>query len=297
MVYLRIVLIALQASIFTLVFSLGLQATTRDVSYLWKRPSLLFRSLLSMNVVMPIFAVAMVAAFHLHPAVAAALVLLSVSPVPPFLPRQQLKLGGSSYVFGLLATEALLAIVLVPLTVNVVGRVFSLNLNMNVGAVAKVVLMTVLAPLALGILVRAIMPVWAERMSGPLARIAMAVVLVAALPLLFVTWRPMISLIGSGAVIAIIAFSVVGVVVGYWLGGPEPSERTTLSLATASRHPGLAMAIASANFSQQKRLIGAAIVLYVLVRTIALVPYNLWTKRRLAQTGPQQEQDQDRPAA
>lgn len=118
----RLALYVLQVSIFLTVCSLGLQATVADTTFLFRRPALLLRSLLSMDVLMPICAAILAAAFHLHPAVTIALVFLAVSPVPPILPRAQLKLGATShYIFGLLVSATLLSIITVPVTVEILG--------------------------------------------------------------------------------------------------------------------------------------------------------------------------------
>jgi BASS family bile acid:Na+ symporter len=230
---------------------------------------------------MPLFAAFLAAVFHLHPAVKAALVLLAVSPVPPVLPRQQLKVGGSSsYVLGLLVTSALLSIVLVPVTIKLLATVFQVDVSISPASDAKVVGTTVLLPLALGMVVRAQAPELAQRSAPDLGKLATAILVLAAAPLLVVGWRSMLELIGNGTLVAIVAFILVGVTVGDLLGGPEPANRTTLGLATASRHPGLAITIAAANFPGQVRLIAAAIVLYLLVKAVVLIPYNRWSRRR-----------------
>ena len=85
--------LALKASIILVIFILGLNVRPQDAAYLFRRPGKLMRSLLSMNVVMPLFAAGVVAAFELHPAVELALIALAVSPIPPLLPRKSLKAG------------------------------------------------------------------------------------------------------------------------------------------------------------------------------------------------------------
>src|SRR5262245_52979778 len=111
--------LVLQASIFLLVFGLGLKSDQQDVLYLFRQPSLLVRSLLSMNIVMPLFAAALAAAFNFHQAVEIALTALAVSPVPPILPKKEVKAGGhASYAIGLLAVVALFAIAFVPAAIT-----------------------------------------------------------------------------------------------------------------------------------------------------------------------------------
>ncbi len=50
--------------------------------------------------------------------------------------------------------------------------------------------------------------------------------------------------------IAIAVFVVVGLVAGHLLEEPDADGRTTLAIATASRHPPIALSIAAANFSR-----------------------------------------------
>lgn len=279
----RIAILTLQASIFLLVFSLGFEATWQDATSLYRRPGLLARSLLSMNLVMPVFAAVLAGAFHLLPAVKIALVLLAVSPVPPILPKKQLKVGGTSpYVYGLLVAMSLLSIIVAPLAIEVLGKVFGHDVHIGPAAVAEVVVMTILLPLGLGILVHLRAPEFARKVSRPLGRFANLFLMVAALPLLIFAGRTMIGLIGNGTLLAMITFGAVGVAVGHWLGGPDPAERTTLALASACRHPGLAITIAAATFPAQRRLVAAAILLYLVLSTVVLLPYNAWRKRRLA---------------
>ena len=63
------------------------------------------------------------------------------------------------------------------------------------------------------------------------------------------------------------------------LGGPDPDDRAVLALATASRHPGVALAIASANFPGQT-LVPAAVLWYLIVSALVSIPYLTWRQRR-----------------
>jgi bile acid:Na+ symporter, BASS family len=278
--------LVLKASILLTVFTLGLKTSIEDVLSLLRRPSLLLRSLLAMSVVMPLLAVALDAAFKFHPAVEIALVALALSPVPPVLPKKELKAGGSSsYGFGLLVVAGLFAIVFVPLALEVVERVFSVPLQLSPGQVAQIILLTVLAPLGLGLLVRTIAPPLAERIAKPLSSGATVLLLAGALPILFTKWPAIVSLIGNGTLAAIVVFILVGLTAGHLLGGPDPADRTVLALSTASRHPGVALAIASANFPQAK-LVLPAVLLYLITGAILTIPYLKWRKSKTQVAGP-----------
>jgi len=52
-----------------------------------------------------------------------------------------------------------------------------------------------------------------------------------------------------------------------------------LALTVSSRHPGVAGAIASANFPHQTQVL-SAIFLYLLVNAAVSLPYAMWRRRR-----------------
>jgi BASS family bile acid:Na+ symporter len=271
--------IAIRVSIWLIVFGLALNASPQDALDLFHRPGQLVRSLLAMNVIMPLFAAALAALFDLNPAVKIALIALAVSPVPPVLPKKQMKAGGrASYAVGLLVAAALLAIVFVPVAVELLESAFAIPLHMAPAAIARLVFITVLAPLAVGIMVRRAVPGIAERMAQPISLVATVLLVVGVLPIVFTAWPAMVSLVGNGTIVAIVAFSLAGLAAGHLLGGPDPDDRAVLALATASRHPGVAMAIASANFAGEK-LVPAAVLLYLIVSAIVSIPYLSWQCR------------------
>jgi BASS family bile acid:Na+ symporter len=270
--------IAVKASIVVFVFGLALNASPKDVTYLLQRPALLVRSLVSMNIIMPMFAAALAALFGFHRALEIALIALAVSPVPPILPKKQAKAGGTtSYAIGLLAVAALFAIVFVPLAVELLGWAFARPAHISAGQVASVVLL-VLAPLAAGFLVRQAVPDLAQRIANPISLFATLLLFGAAVAIVVSAWPLIASLVGNGTVVAIVMFILVGLAAGHLLGGPEPDDRTVLALATANRHPGVALAIATANFPEERAVL-AAVLLYVLVGVVVSIPYVAGRKR------------------
>jgi len=274
-----IIILVLKVSIVLTVFGLALHATIDDALYLFRRPSELFRSIMSMNVIMVLFATSLASSFGLHPAVRIALVTLALSPVPPILPKKVLKAGvHASYTIGLLTAAALLAIIIVPLTVKLLAIAFGRDYFVSPAVVAKLVLISVLLPMAVGIAIQHISPVFAERIAGPVSRVATILLLVGVLPILLTAWPSIVSLVGNGTILAIAAFCLMGLLTGHLLGGPEPDHRIVLAHCTASRHPGVALAIAHANFPQEK-LAFAAVLLYMLVNTVITTLYLTWRRR------------------
>ena len=272
--------LGLKISVAVMVFGLGLSSTFDDTTYLFRRPSEFVRSLLAMAIIMPLVATILAAAFDFHPAVKIALIALAISPVPPLLPKKQRKAGGrASYAVGLLVAAALISIVSVPVAVELLGRGFgTATHHISFLAVARLAMMAVLGPLLTGLLFRSVAPAFAQRIVRPMSLIATVLLFACALAVLFSAWQPIVSLIGNGTVVALAAFIVIGLITGHLLGGPGDEDRSVLALATAARHPGVAMAVASANFPDQK-LAPAAILLYLVLSAILSIPYVMWRKR------------------
>ena len=286
--------LAITTSIVLVVLGLGLHASWRDTGYLLRHPGLLIRSLLSMNVVMPFVATGLVVAFALPTSVKIALLALAVSPVPPLLPNKELKAGGhASYAIGLLVSIALLAIVTVPIEVSWFSSAFDRSDSITPGRVAKVVLVTVLGPLAIGIALRQWVPAAAEKLARPVGVIGMVLLIVSALPLLVMVWPAVEVLLGDGTLLIIGTMAVIGLVVGHLLGGPDGETRTVLALSTTSRHPAVALAIA-AGAGMEGRPALAAVLLYVVVAALVSVPYVMW-RRRSAAAHPLTAQAPERP--
>ena len=275
-----LILFVLKASILLNVFAIGLKAGVHDATYMFRRPGKLAKALLAMNILMPLFAVAFVLAFHLKHAVEVALVALAVSPVPPILPRKLRKAGATeSDTIGLLVAVGILAIVFVPAAMEILERVFNVPLRMTFASVAALVFITIILPLALGIAVHTLAPVAADRLVNTIAKIASIALLLSAVVILFSGAPAIWELTGNGTLVAIAAFVLVGLLIGHFVGGPKPENRTGLALATASRHPGIAIALAVANFPEEKLAI-SAVLLYLLVNILVSIPYHILTKRK-----------------
>ena len=275
----ELVPLALRTSVFLIVFAIGLDVSFRDTSYLFRRPGLLLRSITAIDIIVPAFAALMVALLPLHPFVKTGIVLMAVSPFAPILPGKELKTGGrKSYVYDLLFVISTLSIVIVPVTVALLGAAFGEKASIAPGAVAKLILTSVILPLAAGMIVRRIWPARSKRAKPVISTVASIVLAVAVLPVLFAVWHSVVALIGDGTVLAILAVVAVGFLAGHLLGGPDPRDRAVLAISSASRHPGIALLIAGANFREPR--VKAVILLFLVVGLIATVFYQVWCKRR-----------------
>ena len=273
----KLAVLALKISILMQVFAVGLGTTWQDASYLFRSPRLLVNSILARNVAAPAIAILLIKAFSFHVAMEITLGVLAVTPVPPLLPRSQLKSGArSEYVLGLLVSQSLLAVVLAPVTIELMDCALGTHAHFSPGRVAALVAKTILIPLLAGRLASRFLPKTSP--MAPYLVTAGSVLLIAGFPpLLILGWRALGALSGNGAMLALAIFVIAGTATGHFLGGPRAEDRTALALATSSRHPGLALAIAQANYPEQNKLVAGAIVIYLILRLIISVPYLRWS--------------------
>jgi bile acid:Na+ symporter, BASS family len=274
--------IAIQGSLLLLVLAVGLRATPADTLYVLRRPGLLIRSLVAIDVVVPLLAAVFVTVLPLTPMVKAGIVFMAVSPLPPFVPGKALKFGGDvSYICGLLVAVSLLSVVTVPALLAIFSALFRVELSVAPAALARVVAISVLLPLGMGMTVHGLAADFAMRSASKVSAVANVVMTLVLVPVLIAAWPAIWQLVGSWSVLAIAALATLALAAGHLLGGPDPEHRTTLAFATATRHPGIALLIAHSNVEGAR--LSASVLLFVLASLLAAVPYQVWCKRRLRQ--------------
>lgn len=276
-----LLMVALQLSIFLTVLTIGMRTSGADLRYVFRQPALLARSLFALNVLWPIIAVVVCKTFSLHPAVIVALVTLSIAPVSNMFAKSMLPLVAPdkmSYARGLFFASTVLSVILTPLAVEVIERIFGGNQHVSPLAVAQVVVGGVLLPLGIGLAIRRKWPN-SERSVPTIQRVSGLVLLACAVVIIAAVWSLMGSLVREGTVTAIVIIALLGLAAGHLVGGPDEDERTVLAHATVSRHPGVAIVVASLT---DQPLAPVGVLLAVLVSSLAVIPYTQWRKRRRA---------------
>jgi BASS family bile acid:Na+ symporter len=268
-------------SLAVLVFGSGLGARFSDVVALLRRPGLLARSLLAMLVVAPALAVALVWIFDLNREVAIALVALSISPLPPLLPSRGERAGGRpEYGLGLVLLLAVFGVPVIMVSAEILQTVFGRDYLATPWAIAKLLTLTMLVPLAAGMVLARISPSTARRLEGPLERIQRWLLPIAMIVLLISAAPDIWSLLGDHTLAAVGIFVLGSFAAGHLLGGPDRRFAAVLAFATSCRHPATALALASANFPGVDE--HAAIALYGVVTAVVGALYTVWLRRRRA---------------
>jgi len=271
-------LLILKISIATLIFAIGISATTDDIVYLWRRPVLLLKSITAMYVVMPVVAILMARMLDLPKRTELALVILAICAGAPLLPKKLIKFGGDpTYVFSLIVTTSILAIITVPVSLHLMAGIISFDtVGVTPARVARVILKTFLLPLGVGMLLRLVAPTLSERIGEPLLKISGTIMGLCALAALLAGFH-LVFEVGLPSILAFAVFTAAAILDGHLLGGPDISNRTSLAIACSSRHIGLALLIA-ANAPGKHAL--ELVVAYLLASSVVSIAYIWWIKKR-----------------
>jgi BASS family bile acid:Na+ symporter len=262
-----------------LVVAIGLRARLEEPLLLLRRPALALRAMVAMYVALPAFVLVLVWLLPLREGVGAVLLGFAVSPVLPPWAKTGTAVGGQTdYVIGLELLSAGVALLVVPLMIWIVYRVFGVETTLEPMAVEQVLLATVAVPLALGMGLARLWPGAAPRLAARADRAGTVVILLGAVVLLVVHGRAILGVIGQGTLIVTVAVIAFGLLVGHLLGGPDPGNREALASATVSRHPAIALVLASGAFPELESTVIGMVLLYLLASLLLPIAYKRWRK-------------------
>jgi bile acid:Na+ symporter, BASS family len=232
------------------------------------------RAFAALYLIVPAAMMLLCLALAMPPAVEAALIALSVSPMLPTLPNDLQKVGAEHrYGVSLEVVGALMALVAAPVAFWIVSQVERVAIHIPTDRLVLSLAQGVLLPIVVGVAVRLLAPGLANRIAEPLTKLAGLVLLVCVLVILW-AYRALIwGQLDWPIVLSIAAFVAVGLLAGELLGGPAPTERSALALTAASRHIGFALAIGAAVVPQSIAAFGGTILIYFVLRGLLVLPY------------------------
>ncbi|BCG63344.1 MAG: bile acid:Na+ symporter, BASS family [Methyloprofundus sp.] len=270
-----VLLICLKLSVVALLLAIGMLSTKKEVTYLWQRPKLLFRSLLAMYVLVPLAAIVFVSFLPLAGGLKLAIFVLAISAGAPLLPKKLMGLGSDEYVLSLVVTASVLAIFTVPAWSAVLGPLFGRESHLAPIEVVMVITKSFLLPLLIGMFIRKVLPNHAESFADKILTVAGLVLTVSAVVLLATHWQLLVKA-GWPALLALASLTLISLLIGHLMGGQEPGERTALAVSCATRHLGLAILVAAAVPGPKTAVFIAA---YMVASAIVVIPYLKWQSK------------------
>lgn len=281
----EIIPLVFAGSLFALVLAVGLDAELDELLSLFGKPWRLLKAVLAVNVVVPVAACLLIAVFPISHVAKAGILLMAVSPVPPLVPGKELKVGGGrTYSYAVYTALILLAVLVVPVSLELLHALYGVRIAIPTAGVVRNVALTVVAPIILGLVIRRVAPAFAKRATPALRLIAMIMLGVAFVPMMIGAWPAFAPLIGDGTLLVMALVATVALLGGHLLGGPNMHDRAALAVTAATRHPGIALMIVSANAADPH--VSAAVLGFMIVGIVAAIPYQVLIKRRIAAARP-----------
>ncbi len=276
-----VLLILVKVTIFGMMLDIGVNLSFQQLISLWRRPSLLIRSLLAVIVLVPVLVILLLKLFDLPRAVATGLVLLAVAPGAPLTTRRsQMAKGDIPYSASLQLTLALLAVFTAPVTLGIFNALFEIGTTAHpLLGIAGNVAMVQLLPVSVGLLIRKFGQEFSAMIGKPLIVIANVLFLLLIVLAIVPGFRD-IDNIGVLPLTVIGIMAAASLAIGHLLGGPAPGEHSTLAIASIARNIGLALFIAALNDIEKN--VVPTILCYMILGAIVAIPYSVWTKRRAA---------------
>jgi predicted Na+-dependent transporter len=270
------------ATLFTIMFTLGLGLPGTQLDLLLHRRALLLRVLLGSCVLVPLVALLLLR-LPLTAAISTparyAIALMAICPSAPLTLRKAGKARGSRQLAAHLQVgAALAAIVSIPLMAEVFTSAYAVQgWGITPGQVALQVGKAQILPLVCGLVVRRWQPGWAERWEGFFDRLANLLLLLLVLAVLAKTAHVLVPFMASNllAIGFMAAMVLASLAIGWLLAGSDPEERTTVSLVTSMRNPGLALLFAATHAPQMDGL-KLGILVYLLVTVVLELPFVRW---------------------
>jgi predicted Na+-dependent transporter len=274
LVPMTVVTLAAVATVFLVMFSLGLASKAGDLRWALGRPGLVVRALLTVLVIVPAIAIVVTRLLGLPRSVQIALVVMAICPGAPVALRRSLDAGSHhSFATALQLMMALLAIVTMPLTIALLNPLYAGHAVVSPWEVARQVFTAQLLPLGLGLLVRVMAPATALRAVPTVTKVAGLMLTAFALLLIVVIWRAVLFAAPS-TIAAIIAITLAALAVGHAMGAPSADTRTAVAMASAMRNPGLALLVAAANSAAPEMI--ATVMACALWSAVTVTPYAVW---------------------
>ena len=284
--------LAQTASIVVIVFavssmlSVGLSYEVRTILAPLRNVRAVFRTLVANFVLVPLLAVAIDRVIPLDPPLALGLCLLAGSAGAPFLVKLA-KTARSD-----LALSAALLLLLVPATV--VFLPFYLPLAMqhptlrgltylpaSTMALAVPLLSTMILPVVVGLLVRAVTARAAARLVPLVGKLATVTLVLTVVATFGASVREVIRIVTTAALPAALALVLGAFAIGFLLSG---DRGMVLGLATSQRNIAAAMVVASRSFADRNILV--MVTASSLVGLIVLFPIAWLVSRREPRVGP-----------
>lgn len=249
--------LAVPAFVLSSMIAMGLGLSVGQIVTPLKNVGRVLLGLIANFVVMPAVAIGLTRLLRLDPQFGTGLLLLGVAAGAPFLPKLvEVAKGDLPFSVGLM-------VLLMVVTVGYLPVVLPLALpgvSVDPMGIAKSLVVLMLIPLAISLVVRAKALAFAEKVKPFFGKLS-SLSLIALISLITIAnFRNVISVFGTGAILAALLFLAAGLAAGWLLGGPGRDTRTVMALGTSQRNIAAALVVAGQSFEDPKVVVMVVVV-------------------------------------
>jgi predicted Na+-dependent transporter len=258
--------------VITSMLAMGMSLTMAQIIQPLKNARLVILALLANFVLVPLLAYAITLVIPLEQSLGIGLVVLATAAGAPFLPKLvQGAKGDIALSVGLMVLLMVVTIIYVPIVLPLLLQ----GVSVNPWDIAQSLIVLMLIPLAIGLLVKSHSPESAAQWQPVMNKISSLAILILLVVGLGLNAKNILSLIGTGGLLALLLLIIGSLIIGFLLGGSNPSVRSVMGLGTAQRNLSAAIVIAAQNFTEGNTMT------FILVASVLMLLVLLPTAKRL----------------
>jgi len=273
------VIVKLSALVFVVssMLAMGLSLTLPAIIAPLKNLRLVMLALVINFVAVPLVAWTIQAVMDLDQDIYTGLLLLATAAGAPFLPKlAQVAKGNAAFSVGLMVLLMVVTVAYMPLVLPL----FLSGVEINAWDIAKSLIILMLLPLGIGLFLKSRWEDTAQELQGLMSHASSLAILLLLVGAIILQWSAIVSLIGTGGLIAILVFMLISLVLGYVAGGSDAATRSVMGLGTAQRNVSAAMVVGAQNFSDKPNVL-ITVVVGALIGLVLLMPVGAELGKRM----------------
>jgi ACR3 family arsenite transporter len=273
-------IVQLSALVFVVssMLAMGLSLTVPEIVAPLKNVRLVILALAVNFIAVPLVVWGIQAVMNLDQDIYTGLLLMATAAGAPFLPKlAQAAKGNAAFSVGLMVLLMVVTIIYMP----IVLPLFLSGVEINPWDIARSLIVMMLIPLGIGLLMKARWPDTANGLQPLMSSASSFAILLLLVGAIILQWESIVSLIGTGGIVAIVIFLAISFVLGYFAGGSDPGTRSVMGLGTAQRNLSAALVVGAQNFSDSPNVL-VTVIVAGLVGLVLLLPLAAELGKRAA---------------
>ena len=228
--------------------AMGLSLTIQQIIEPLKNVRMVLVALVVNFVAVPLLAVAIQAVADLDDDLYTGLILVATAAGAPFLPKlAQAAKGDIALSVGVMVLLMVITIGYMPLVLPLLLS----DVDVDVWAIARSLIVVMLIPLAIGLFAKARHSELADQLQPHMSHTSSTAIMFMLVGGIILSWSDIVDLVGTGGLIVAVVFILVALALGYATGGSDPAQRSVLGLGTAQRNLSAALVVGAQNFSAE----------------------------------------------